>query len=102
MALKILGMHHRRMTSETRQGKWYKQTYQYPSKKAMKKMKYGIKANVNSRIFLVPTKTRIVYCKDKDRTKEEELTELDFLGYSFKAVYVMCKDGKMRSMIRAV
>ena len=27
------------------------------------------------KLELHPVKTRIVYCKDKDRTKEEELTE---------------------------
>lgn len=34
---------------------------------------------------------------DKDRTKEEELKEFDFLGYTFKAVYIKCKDGVMRN-----
>ena len=48
------------------------------------------------KLELHPTKTRIVYCKDKDRTKDEDLTEFDFLGYTFKAVYVMCRDGKPR------
>lgn len=48
------------------------------------------------RLELHPTKTRIVYCKDKDRTKEEDLTEFDFLGYTFKAVHIMCRDGKTR------
>ena len=48
------------------------------------------------KLELHPIKTRIVYCKDKDRTREEELTEFDFLGYTFKAVYIMCKDGKIR------
>lgn len=37
-----------------------------------------------------------MYCKDKDRTKKEELTEFDFLGYTFKAVHIKCRDGKMR------
>ena len=46
---------------------------------------------------LHPIKTRIVYCKDKDRTRNEELTEFDFLGYTFKAVYIKCKDGVMRN-----
>ena len=55
----FLGMHHRRMTTETRQGQYFKETYQYPSKKAMKKMKTAIKSNVNSRRLLV--------------TKEEDL-----------------------------
>ncbi len=49
------------------------------------------------KLELYPVKTRIVYCKDKDRTKEEELTESDFLGYTFKAVCIKCKDGVMRN-----
>lgn len=48
------------------------------------------------KLELHPVKTRIVYCKDKDRTKKEELTEFDFLGYTFKAVYIKCRDGMMR------
>ena len=48
------------------------------------------------KLELHPVKTRIVYCKDKDRTKKEELTEFDFLGYTFKAVYIKCRDGIMR------
>ncbi len=44
---------------------------------------------------LHPTKTRIVYCKDKDRKKEYELTEFDFLGYTFKGVFIKCKDGSL-------
>lgn len=46
-------MHHRRMTTETRQGRTFQETYQYPSRKAMKKMKSAIKSNVNSRSLLV-------------------------------------------------
>ena len=49
----FLGMHHRRMTAETKQGKRYQETYQYPSRKAMKKMKAAIKSNVNSPRLLV-------------------------------------------------
>ena len=48
----FLGMHHRRMTTETSKGQLYKETYQYPSRKAMKKMKAEIKRNVNSRSLL--------------------------------------------------
>lgn len=44
------------------------------------------------KLELHPVKTRIVYCKDKDRTMEEELTEFDFPGYTFKAVYMKCRD----------
>ena len=43
------------------------------------------------KLELHPVKTRIVYCKDKDRNKNEELTEFDFLGYTFKAVYIKCR-----------
>jgi group II intron reverse transcriptase/maturase len=46
---------------------------------------------------LHPLKTRIVYCKDKDRTKVYPLTEFDFLGYTFKEVYIKCRDGKIRN-----
>ena len=31
-----------------------------------------------------PEKTRIVYCKDADRTGEAEFTQFDFLGYTFR------------------
>ena len=53
MGIDFLGMHHRRMTTETRKGQLYKETYQYPSRKAMKKMKAEVKRNVNSRSLLV-------------------------------------------------
>lgn len=56
-----------------------------------------VKRFAECKLELHPIKTRIVYCKDKDRTRNEDLTEFDFLGYTFKAVYIMCKDGKMRS-----
>ena len=49
------------------------------------------------KLELHPVKIRIVYCKDKDRTKKEELTEFDFLGYTFKAVYIKCKDVVMQN-----
>ena len=49
----FLGIHHRRMTTETRKGQLYKETYQYPSRKAMKKMKAEVKRNVNRRSLLV-------------------------------------------------
>ena len=41
------------MTTETSKGQLYKETYQYPSRKAMKKMKAEIKKNVNGRSLLV-------------------------------------------------
>ena len=56
----FLGMHHRRMTTETRQGSTYQETYQYPSRKAMKKMKSAIKSNVNSRSLLVASEEDLI------------------------------------------
>lgn len=56
----FLGLHHRRMTTETRSGGTFKETFQYPSKKAMKKMKAAIKANVNSRSLLVASEEDLI------------------------------------------
>lgn len=56
----FLGMHHRRMTTETRQGKRFQETYQYPSRKAMKKIKAAIKSNVNSRSLLVANEEDLI------------------------------------------
>ena len=56
----FLGMHHRRMTTETRQGNTFQETYQYPSRKAMKKMKSAIKSNVNSRSLLVASEEDLI------------------------------------------
>lgn len=39
-----------------------------------------------------PTKKSIVYCKDKGRQNKEELNEF----YTFKAVCIKCRDGKIR------
>ncbi|MDF2858580.1 MAG: hypothetical protein K0Q87_4431 [Neobacillus sp.] len=38
-------------------------------------------------------KTRIVYCKDGDRKKEYSKNEFDFLGYTFKGVFIKYKNG---------
>lgn len=48
------------------------------------------------KLELHPTKTKIVYCQDKDRRKEYSDTEFDFLGYTFrkrwiKTVWVECR-----------
>lgn len=36
------------------------------------------------RLTLHPTKTKIIYCKDEDRTKDYPETAFDFLGYTFR------------------
>lgn len=45
---------------------------------------------------LHPTKTKIVYCKDKDRTKDYPTTEFDFLGYTFKRMYIKDRTGRLQ------
>lgn len=49
------------------------------------------------KLELHPEKTRIVYCKDEDRNKDYPINEFDFLGYTYKAVYIKCRDGKLRN-----
>lgn len=56
----FLGLHHRRMTTETRSGGTFKETFQYPSRKAMKKIKAAIKTNVNSRSLLVANEEDLI------------------------------------------
>lgn len=45
---------------------------------------------------LHPTKTKIVYCRDKDRIKEFDVTEFDFLGFTFKRIYIKDRTGRMQ------
>jgi group II intron reverse transcriptase/maturase len=49
------------------------------------------------KLELHPEKTKIAYCKDKDRKGDYPITEFDFLGYTFKAMYIRCRDGKIRN-----
>lgn len=46
---------------------------------------------------LHPEKTRIAYCKDEDRKGDYPITDFEFLGYMYKAMYIKCRDGKMRN-----
>lgn len=46
---------------------------------------------------LHPEKTRIAYCKDEDRKGDYPITEFEFLGYTYKAMCIKCRDGKMRN-----
>lgn len=45
---------------------------------------------------LHPDKTKIVYCKDKDRPKEYSVTEFDFLGYTFKSTWIKDRLGRLQ------
>lgn len=61
------------------------------------KVKYALIERMGQcKLELHPLKTRIIYCKDKDRTEDFPNTEFDFLGYTFKGIYIKCRDGKMR------
>ena len=61
------------MTTETSKGQLYKETYQYPSRKAMKKMKAEIKRNVNSRSLLVAKEEDLIKNLNPKITAVEEL-----------------------------
>ncbi len=45
---------------------------------------------------LHPTKTKIVYCQDKDRQKEYPNIEFDFLGYTFRKVCTKDRTGRLQ------
>lgn len=48
------------------------------------------------KLELHPTKTKIVYCQDKDRRKEYSVTEFDFLGYTFRKVRIKDRLGRLQ------
>ena len=56
----FLGLHHRRFSKINKRGNRYGETYQYPSKKAMKKMKRIVKENINQRYLLVKTEEELI------------------------------------------
>lgn len=48
------------------------------------------------KLELHPKKTKIVYCKDKDRKKEYPVTEFDFLGYTFRRIFIKDRLGRLQ------
>ncbi|KKO52355.1 group II intron reverse transcriptase/maturase [Paenibacillus sp. DMB20] len=48
------------------------------------------------KLELHPTKTKIVYCKDKDRVKEYPVTEFEFLGYTFRRMFIKDRLGRLQ------
>jgi RNA-directed DNA polymerase len=48
------------------------------------------------KLELHPQKTKIIYCKDKDRTGDYPHTEFDFLGYTFKRVFIKDRLGRLQ------
>ncbi|WP_294351501.1 group II intron reverse transcriptase/maturase [uncultured Clostridium sp.] len=68
------------------------------SEKEAKEIKDALNQRMKQcKLELHPDKTKIVYCKDKDRTEDYSKTQFDFLGYTYKAVYIRCRDGKLRN-----
>ncbi|WP_326909793.1 group II intron reverse transcriptase/maturase [Sedimentibacter sp. MB31-C6] len=47
------------------------------------------------KLELHPLKTKIVYCKDKDRKLEYLNTEFDFLGYTFRRIFIKDRTGRL-------
>lgn len=56
----FLGLHHRRFSKINKKGNRYGETYQYPSKKAMKKMKRTVKESINQRYLLAKTEEELI------------------------------------------
>lgn len=48
------------------------------------------------RLEMHPTKTKIVYCQDKTRRREYPNTEFDFLGYTFRKVWMKNRLGRLQ------
>jgi len=48
------------------------------------------------KLELHPKKTKIIYCKDKDRMKEYPITEFDFLGYTFRRIFIKDRLGRLQ------
>lgn len=68
------------------------------SEKEAKEIKEALNQRMKQcKLELHPDKTKIVYCKDEDRIEDYPVTQFDFLGYTYKAVYIKCKDGKLRN-----
>lgn len=56
----FLGLHHRRFSKINKRGNRYGEMYQYPSKKAMKKMKRTVKEIINQRYLLVKREEELI------------------------------------------
>ncbi|MDD4680969.1 MAG: group II intron reverse transcriptase/maturase [Clostridia bacterium] len=63
------------------------------AKEILEKLKQRLE---KCKLELHPTKTKIVYCKDKDRKKKYPNTEFDFLGYTFRRVFIKDRLGRLQ------
>jgi len=48
------------------------------------------------KLELHPQKTKIIYCKDKDRPRDYPNTKFEFLGYTFKRVFIKDRLGRLQ------
>ena len=65
------------------------------TEKQAKLMRQAIEKRLaQCKLELHPEKTRIVYCKDDDRRKENPIESFDFLGYTFRPRRAKNKHGK--------
>ena len=48
------------------------------------------------RLELHPLKTKIIYCQDKDRKRTYPNTEFDFLGYTFRRMFIKDRLGRLQ------
>ncbi|MFZ3580443.1 group II intron reverse transcriptase/maturase [Virgibacillus sp. DJP39] len=48
------------------------------------------------KLELHPKKTKIIYCKDKDRNDEYPVTKFDFLGYTFRRIFIKDRLGRLQ------
>ena len=48
------------------------------------------------KLELHPDKTKVAYCKDKDRTRDYQNTGFEFLGYSFRRRFIKDKLGRLQ------
>jgi RNA-directed DNA polymerase len=53
------------------------------------------------KLELSPSKTKIVYCKDRERTEDYPEISFDFLGYTFRARKSLSKDGVVSLILSA-
>lgn len=48
------------------------------------------------KLELHPEKTKIIYCKDKERLKDYPVTEFNFLGYTFRRIFIKDRTGRLQ------
>lgn len=48
------------------------------------------------KLELHPEKTKIIYCKDKERQENYPVTEFDFLGYTFRRIFIKDRTGRLQ------